>query len=56
MKAKNQGSKKLFVLTTGAVHWFIERGFEETQVDKLPKTKQKFYNYQRCSKVLMKEI
>ncbi|TSA52935.1 MAG: amino-acid N-acetyltransferase [Nitrosomonadaceae bacterium] len=55
-KAKTQGSKKLFVLTTGAAHWFVERGFEETGVEKLPKAKQGLYNYQRRSKVFMKKI
>lgn len=56
VKAKTQGSKKLFVLTTGAAHWFVERGFEETGVEKLPKAKQGLYNYRRRSKVLMKKI
>ncbi len=55
-RAKTQGSKKLFVLTTGAAHWFVERGFEETGVGKLPKAKQGLYNYQRRSKVFMKKI
>lgn len=55
-KAKTQGSKKLFVLTTGAAHWFVERGFEEAGVEKLPKAKQGLYNYQRRSKVFVKKI
>ncbi len=55
-KAKTQGSKKLFVLTTGAAHWFVERGFEETGVGKLPKVKQGLYNYQRRSKVFVKKL
>lgn len=56
VKAKTQGSKNLFVLTTGAAHWFVERGFEETGVEKLPKSKQGLYNYRRRSKVFMKKI
>ncbi|MEK6708260.1 MAG: amino-acid N-acetyltransferase [Pseudomonadota bacterium] len=55
-KAKTQGSKKLFVLTTGAAHWFVERGFEETGVEKLPKAKQGLYNYRRRSKVFVKKL
>ncbi len=55
-KAKNQGFKKLFVLTTRAAHWFIERGFKETGVEKLPKVKQGIYNYKRCSKVFIRSI
>lgn len=56
VKAKTQGSKNLFVLTTGAAHWFVERGFEEAGVEKLPKSKQGLYNYRRGSKVFMKKI
>jgi amino-acid N-acetyltransferase len=56
VKAKTQGSKKLFVLTTGAAHWFVERGFEEASVSKLPKAKQGLYNYQRRSKVFVKKL
>ena len=56
VKAKTQGSKKLFVLTTGAAHWFLERGFEEIGIGKLPKEKQGMYNYQRRSKALIKKI
>ena len=56
VKAKAQGSKKLFVLTTGAAHWFVERGFEEIGIGKLPKEKQGMYNYQRRSKVFIKKI
>ena len=56
VKAKTQGSKKLFVLTTGAAHWFVERGFEEVGIGKLPKEKQGMYNYQRRSKVFIKKI
>ena len=55
-KARTQGSKKLFVLTTGAAHWFVERGFEEAGVEKLPKAKQGLYNYQRRSKVFVRKL
>jgi amino-acid N-acetyltransferase len=48
--------KKLFVLTTRATHWFIERGFAESSVDRLPKEKKDLYNYQRRSKVLTKSL
>lgn len=53
-KAKKQRIKRLFVLTTRAAHWFIEHGFIEAGIDKLPKQKQALYNYQRRSKVLIK--
>jgi amino-acid N-acetyltransferase len=55
-KAKKLRIKRLFVLTTRAAHWFIEHGFAEASVDKLPKQKQALYNYQRRSKVLVKPI
>ncbi|HBZ29368.1 MAG TPA: amino-acid N-acetyltransferase [Nitrosomonas nitrosa] len=55
-QARTQGDHKLFVLTTRTAHWFIERGFVETTPDKLPKNKQNFYNYQRRSKVFMKQL
>jgi amino-acid N-acetyltransferase len=55
-KARSQGGKKLFVLTTRTAHWFVERGFLETDVGELPKAKQGLYNYQRRSKVFVKEI
>jgi amino-acid N-acetyltransferase len=47
---------RLFVLTTRAAHWFIERGFAEATVAALPQQKQLLYNYQRRSKVFLKEL
>lgn len=55
-RARTAGVKKLFVLTTRTAHWFVERGFEETGVGKLPKAKQGLYNYQRRSKVFIRKI
>jgi amino-acid N-acetyltransferase len=48
--------KKLFVLTTRASHWFVERGFGEAPVGALPAAKQALYNWQRRSKVLVKAL
>jgi amino-acid N-acetyltransferase len=48
--------KRLFVLTTRTAHWFVEHGFAETSVDELPKQKQALYNYQRRSKVFVKQL
>ncbi|WP_137936037.1 amino-acid N-acetyltransferase [Chitinivorax sp. B] len=50
------GIKRLFVLTTRTAHWFIERGFQPASVDDLPLEKQRFYNYQRRSKVFIKTL
>lgn len=54
--AKKAGLKKLFVLTTQAEHWFLDRGFSECSLDDLPVEKQDLYNYQRKSKVLMRTM
>ncbi len=56
VRARAQRMKKLFVLTTRAAHWFIERGFAETTVAVLPREKKELYNYQRRSKILMKKL
>ena len=55
-RALEKGFRYLFVLTTRTAHWFLERGFTESGVDKLPKAKQGLYNYQRRSKVFMKKL
>ncbi len=56
VRARAQRMKKLFVLTTRAAHWFVERGFAETMVAVLPREKKELYNYQRRSKILMKRL
>ena len=55
-EAARAGARELFVLTTRAEHWFLERGFVESTVDKLPVARKKLYNYQRNSKVLIKKL
>ena len=55
-KARRQKLKRLFVLTTRAEHWFVERGFAETGIDTLPQPKRSLYNYQRRSVVLVKRV
>jgi len=54
--AKTQRLKKLFVLTTRTAHWFLERGFRESDVTELPAQKKSLYNYQRKSKVFVRKI
>jgi len=54
--ARTQGIDTLFVLTTQAMHWFIERGFANSTLDDLPKQRQELYNYQRVSKILRKTL
>jgi amino-acid N-acetyltransferase len=55
-QAKAQGYKSLFCLTTRTEHWFLERGFIEQNVEKLPAEKQKLYNFQRKSMVFSKTL
>lgn len=55
-QARKKHMKKLFTLTTQAMHWFIERGFVECKTDDLPIEKKSLYNYQRNSKVLCKKL
>lgn len=54
--AKTQKLKKLFVLTTRTAHWFLERGFKESEVSALPAQKKSLYNYQRKSKVFVRKL
>ena len=53
-QARKKHIKKLFTLTTQTMHWFIERGFSECNLDELPVEKKSLYNFQRNSKVLCK--
>jgi amino-acid N-acetyltransferase len=55
-KARACGISKLFVLTTETAHWFLERGFTASEVDSLPLKKRQLYNYQRNSKVFIKDL
>jgi amino-acid N-acetyltransferase len=56
VRAKAAGISKLFVLTTRTGHWFLKRGFVAADVDKLPMHRQKLYNWQRRSQVLVKSL
>jgi len=50
------GARKVFVLSTQTMDWFIERGFREVSVESLPPSRQALYNKKRKSKIYMKEI
>ena len=54
--AKNQQLSSIFVLTTVSGHWFLEQGFVEQAIENLPEGKKKMYNFQRKSKVFVKDI
>ena len=55
-KARAMGLKSLFVLSTQTTHWFLERGFGEMGTQWLPEQKQALYNYDRRSKIFVKDI
>jgi len=50
------GLNQIFVLTTRTAHWFIERGFALGAPEDLPAPRKALYNWQRRSKVLVKQI
>jgi len=56
VRARRLKLKRLFVLTTRAEHWFVERGFVETGLADLPAPKRALYNFQRRSVVLLKRV
>ena len=55
-QAKKAGLTSLFVLTTKTPHWFIEKGFAESDINALPEKKKSLYNYQRKSKIFTKKL
>lgn len=55
-KATQLKLKKLFVLSTQSMHWFIERGFISSDIESLPEQLKALYNPQRNSKILCKGI
>jgi amino-acid N-acetyltransferase len=55
-RARKARIKRLFVLTTHASQWFVERDFGASSVVALPRRKQTLYNYQRRSQVLLKRL
>ena len=55
-QAATLGLSKVFVLTTRTAHWFQEQGFVQADLEQLPPKKQELYNFQRNSKVFVKEI
>lgn len=55
-QAQQSSINRIFVLTTSSSHWFQERGFKQGEVESLPMAKRGLYNYQRNSRVLLKEL
>ena len=55
-RARQMGLNTLFVLTTRTAHWFRERGFAPSGVERLPAARASLYNYQRNSKIFEKPL
>lgn len=55
-RARAQGVRRMFVLTTRTSHWFIKRGFMPGSVYDLPRDKQAQYNRARNSLVFIKRL
>ncbi|MCF6353978.1 MAG: amino-acid N-acetyltransferase [Candidatus Polarisedimenticolaceae bacterium] len=55
-RAHALGITGLFVLTTQAMHWFLERGFAALPLQELPIKKRQLYNYRRNAKVFFKKL
>ncbi|ALP52358.1 N-acetylglutamate synthase [Candidatus Tenderia electrophaga] len=54
--AKARNIERMFVLTTQTAHWFQERGYAAGDIDNLPVQRKSLYNYQRRSKVFIKQL
>lgn len=55
-KAREEGIKSLFVLSTRTMQWFIERGFSEASLADLPEERRAVYNPDRRSKIFRKTL
>lgn len=55
-RARAEGLKRIFVLTTRTMHWFLKRGFVQVTPDELPSQRRGLYDRQRNSQVLMKDL
>jgi len=55
-KSRDEGLRHIFVLTTRTADWFLSRGFREGSIADLPVERQKDYNNERNSRVLIKEL
>ncbi len=55
-RARKLRLQRLFVLTTRTSGWFIERGYVESDPNRLPQQKRDLYNWQRRSLVYEKSL
>ncbi|MEN9689514.1 MAG: hypothetical protein RI998_1511 [Pseudomonadota bacterium] len=55
-RARSQDLDSIFVLTTRTMHWFLKRGFVQVPIEWLPEARQRKYNVDRRSIVLVKKL
>ena len=55
-RAREEGLKKVFVLTTEATDWFLSHGFKIVSKRELPPERQTSYNNKRNSRILMMDL
>jgi amino-acid N-acetyltransferase len=55
-RAREQGLRQLYVLTTQTADWFVQFGFREGGVEDLPEARRRQYNRQRNSRVLLLDV
>ena len=55
-RARAAGMKRLFVLTTRTMHWFLKRGFRRAGAADLPRERRLSYDQGRASHILIKSL
>jgi len=50
------GVRQLFALSTKTMHWFVERGFDQVELDALPRERRDTYDKSRRPKVYRKTL
>ncbi|MBN2659322.1 MAG: amino-acid N-acetyltransferase [Spirochaetales bacterium] len=55
-RAREEGLRHIFVLTTEAADWFLSLGFKTVSREELPPEKQQSYNNKRNSRILMMDL
>ncbi|MHB8421296.1 MAG: amino-acid N-acetyltransferase [Leptospirales bacterium] len=55
-KARTAGLNRLFVLSTQAEHWFVDRGFVSGTISELPPGRRELYSHHRKSLILYKSL
>jgi amino-acid N-acetyltransferase len=55
-KARISNFSKIFALTKYNQQWFVNNGFVQTSIDKIPKRRQALFDHQRNSSIFFKDV